>query len=91
MPLEGVLFLQLVRRLRQLGAVTASGQSVVTLPTLPRPLPPLLPPGGQAVEAALLVDDWSRRAAGGFSLSAAAVLPSTRLKHSGVPATNHII
>ena len=56
---EGVLFLQLVRRLRQLGAVTASWQCVVTLPAFSCPLPPLLPPRGQAVKAALLVDDGS--------------------------------
>ena len=81
-PLKGVLFLELMRRLGQLGAVTASGQGVVSLPTLP--CPPLLPSGGQAVKAALLVDEWP----GGFSLPAAPLLSSPRLKHSRIPTVH---
>ena len=80
---ERILFLQLIRRLRQLGTVATSWQSVVTFSS---PLATFLCSRSQRVEAALLEDRWSRRAVGGLPFPAVRVLPSSCLENSRVPA-----
>ena len=80
---ERILFLQLIRRLRQLGTVATSWQSVVTLSSS---LTTLLWSRSQRVEAALFEDRWSRRTVGGFPFPAVHVLPSSCLENSRVPA-----
>ena len=80
---ERILFLQLIRRLRQLGTVATSWQSVVALSS---PLTTFLRSRSQRVEAALLEDRWSRRAVGGFPFPAVHILPSSCLENSRVPA-----
>ena len=80
---ERILFLQLIRRLRQLGTVATSWQSVVTLSSS---LTSLLRSRSQRVEAALLEDRWSRRTVGGLPFPAVRVLPSSCLENSRVPA-----
>ena len=82
---ERILFLQLIRRLRQLGTVATSWQSVVTLSSS---LATLLRSRtrSQRVEAALLEDRWSRRTVGGLHFPAVHVLPSSCLENSRVPA-----
>ena len=83
MSFERVLFLQLIRRLRQLRTVATSWQSVVPLSSS---LTTFLRSRSQRVEAALLEDRWSRRTVGGFHFPAVHVLPSSCLENSRVPA-----
>ena len=83
MSFERILFLQLIRRLRQLGTVATSWQSVVTLSSS---LTTFLRARSQRVEAALLEDRWSRRRVGGLPFPAVRVLPSSCLENSRVPA-----